>query len=139
MDIRLINLKELKEHEEIELKRLKRLKNKIKKEKIFKKPIAVDKNTKIIIDGHARFNSLKELGYSKIPAYIIDYNSPKILVKTWKNNKRLTKKDVLTAGLNGKKLPPKTSKNMIKIGNKLKHISFIEKRISIPLEKLRSD
>jgi hypothetical protein len=139
MVIRLINLKDLKEHEEVNLNRLRRLKNKIKKEMMFKKPIAVDKKTNIIIDGHARFNSLKELGYSKIPAYAINYNSPKILVKNWKGNKKLTKKDILVAGLKGKKLPPKTSKNMIRIGNKIKHISFIEKRVGIPLELLKGD
>lgn len=139
MDIRLINLRELKEHEEVEPKRLKRLKNKIKKERMFKKPIAIDKNTNIIIDGHARFNSLKQLGYSKIPACVIDYNSPKILVKSWGNDKKITKEDVLSAGLNGKKLPPKTSKNMIRIGNKLRHISFIQKRVGIPLEILEGD
>ena len=139
MDIFLMNINELKEHEEVESRYLEKLKKQIMKDRILKKPIVVDRNTKIIIDGHFRFNSLKQLGYSKIPAFLIDYNSPDILVRTWRENEKITKKDVLFSGLNGIKLPPKTSKNMIKIENKLRHISFIEKRIDIPLKKLKGD
>jgi len=137
MDIAIMDINDLKEHEEVDLDHLKKLKNKIRKERLLKKPIAVDKNTKIIIDGHARFNSLKQLGYSKIPVFIIDYNSPEILVKSWRKNGKITKDDVLSAGLNGKKLPPKTSKNIVKVGNKFKHISELERIVNIPLEKLR--
>ncbi|OGI12670.1 hypothetical protein A3K64_03785 [Candidatus Micrarchaeota archaeon RBG_16_36_9] len=139
MDICLMNIKDLKEHEKVESKYLERLKKLIRKDKILKKPIVVDKSTNVIIDGHFRFNSLKQLGCSKVPVFLIDYNSPEILVRTWRDNEKITKEDVLFAGLNGKKFPPKTSRNMIKIGNKLRHISFIEKRINIPLKKLRGD
>jgi len=134
-----MNINELKEHEEVEPNYLEKLKKQIMKDKVLKKPIVVDRNTKIIIDGHFRFNSLKQLGCSKIPAFLIDYNSPEILVRAWRENEKITKENVLSSGLNGIKLPPKTSKNMIKIGNKLRHISFIEKRIDTPLKELRGD
>jgi hypothetical protein len=132
-----MNINELKEHEEVESGYLGKLKKQITKDNILKKPIVVDKNTKIIIDGHFRFNSLKQLGYSKIPAFLINYNSPEILVRTWRKNEKITKEDVLLAGLNGKKFPPKTSKHMVKIGDSLEHISVVERRINIPLKELR--
>ena len=134
-----MDMKDLKEHEMVNLDYLKKLKRQIRKDKVLKKPIVVDKNTKIIIDGHSRFNSLKQLGLSKIPVFLIDYNSPEILVRRWNDNKKITKEEVLSAGLNGKKLPPKTSKHMIKIGNKIEHISIIEKRLNISLKKLSGD
>ena len=134
-----MNIDDLKEHEEVDLNYLKKLKNQIIREKILKKPIAVDKNTRIIIDGHTRFNSLKQLGYSKIPVFFIDYNSPEIFVRPWRNGMKITKEDVLSAGLNGKKLPPKTSKIIVKIGDKFKHISELEKRINIPLDILKDE
>lgn len=137
MDIALMNINDLKEHEEVDLGHLKKLKSQIIREKVLKKPIAVDKNTKIIIDGHTRFNSLKQLGYSKIPVFLIDYSSPEIFVRTWKGDRKITKEDVLSAGLNGKKLPPKTSKNIVKVGDNFKHVSELEKRINTPLEELR--
>ena len=136
MDIFLMNINELKENEEIESRYLEKLKKQIIRDKILKRPIVVDKDTKIIIDGHFRFNSLKQLGYSKIPALLIDYNSPEILARTWRENEKITKEDVLLAGLNGKKFPPKTSKHMIKIGNSFEHISVVERRVNIPLKKL---
>jgi len=134
-----MNIHDLREHEEVEPKYLERLKKLIRKDKILKKPIVVDKGTRIIIDGHSRFNSLKQLGYSRIPVLFIDYNSPEILVRAWKNDTKITKEDVLAAGLNGKKLPPKTSKHMIKFVNKFKHISELEKIINIPLNKLKDE
>jgi len=137
MDILLMNINELEEHEEVEFRQLERLKKQIRKDKMLKRPIVVDKNTKTIIDGHFRFNSLKQLGYSKIPVFLIDYSSPEILIRTWRDREKITKENVLFAGLNGKKFPPKTSKHMIKIGNKLKHISAVERRVNIPLKKLR--
>jgi hypothetical protein len=136
MDIFMMNINDLKEHEEVEAKHLEKLKKLIRKDKVLKKPIVVDKNTSIIIDGHTRFNSLKQLGYSRVPVLLIDYTSPEILVRTWKNYRKITKEDVIIAGLNGKKFSPKTSKHMVKIGNKIEHISILERRINIPLEKL---
>lgn len=47
------------------------------------KPIIADKNTFIIIDGHHRFNVLKNLGYKKIPVILVDYYSPEINVNKW--------------------------------------------------------
>jgi hypothetical protein len=136
MDILLMDVNSLREHEEVEAKYLEKLKKLIRKDKILKKPIVVDKNTSIIIDGHTRFNSLKQLGYSRVPVLLIDYNSPEILVRTWKNYGKITKEDVIIAGLNGKKFSPKTSKHMVKIGNRIEHISVLERRIDIPLGKL---
>jgi ParB-like chromosome segregation protein Spo0J len=89
MEIILLKLKELREHEEIEPVYLERLKKQIQDDGILKKPIVVDKNTKIILDGHFRFNALKQLGYSRIPVFSVDYNSPNILVTAWRDsNKR---------------------------------------------------
>jgi len=103
----------LKEHEEVSLDHLIQLKQEIKKDGFLKDPIIVDKNTNIILDGHHRFNSLKQLNCTKILAYFVDYNSPKIKVKNWRNGEKIMKKDVIKAGLIGEKLPVKTSRHII--------------------------
>jgi hypothetical protein len=36
-------------------------------------------------------------------------------------------------------MPPKTSKHMVEVNKKLRHISFLERRINFPLEKLKGD
>ena len=137
MEIVLLKLKELREHEEIESVYLEKIKRQIQNDGILKKPIVVDKNTKIILDGHFRFNALKQLGYFKIPVLSVDYNSPDILVTAWRDGEIVTKKHVIIAGLTGKKLPPKTSKHMFNSSNHKIHISKIVKKVNVPLEELK--
>jgi len=138
-EVQLVELDKLRQHEEVDPAHLKELKEEIRSDKILKFAIVVDKNTNIILDGEHRFNSLKELGCRRIPVVYVDYNSPAIQVQSWRNNLRLTKKDIIKAGLSEKKLPPKTSKHMIKIGDLLLHISAIQRRTDVPLEVLRND
>jgi cysteine synthase/O-phosphoserine sulfhydrylase/cystathionine beta-synthase len=138
-EVQLVELDKLRQHEEVDPAHLKKLKEEIRSDKILKFAIVVDKNTDIILDGEHRFNSLKELGCRRIPVVYVDYNSPDIQVQSWRNNLHLTKKDIIEAGLGEKKLPPKTSKHMIKIGDRLLHISAIQKRTDVPLEVLRND
>ena len=109
----IIKIKELKEHEEIRPEYLEELKNQIEQDGFLKDPIIVDKNTKIILDGHHRYKSLKQLGYSKIAAYFVDYNSSEIKVQSWRKGEIVTKEDVIKAGLTGDKFPPKTSRHII--------------------------
>ncbi|MEM3833076.1 MAG: ParB N-terminal domain-containing protein [Thermoprotei archaeon] len=132
----IIKLEELKEHEKVDPKYLNVLKNQIKSDGILKKPIAVDKNFNIVLDGHHRLQSLKKLGYTRIPVVFIDYQPPAIQVLAWRGEEKITK-EVISAALSGKKLPPKTSKHMIVVNGNLEDISTIEKEVNIPLEKLR--
>jgi len=124
-------------HEEIVEEYLEELKNVIEHDGVLKNPIVVDENTNIIIDGHHRFEALKKLGCSKIPAYFIDYESPMIRIETWNNTEPVTKDLVIKSALIGKKFPAKTTKHMINISNHWVHISHIQKEINIPLGRLR--
>ena len=137
MALTIIDLNDLREHEKVKPDYLEKLKNQIQRDGILKRPIIVDENSKIILDGHFRFNALKQLGYSKIPAYFLDYRSPDIVVRTWRNNDIITKEDVIKAGLTGKKFPPKSSKHMFDLSNHQIHISKIVKKINMPLERLK--
>lgn len=133
----IVEIDMLKEHEEIDKERLKRLKNEIISDNMLKKSIAVDKNTNVILDGHHRLRALKELFYKRIPVVFVDYQLPEIQVQAWKKGEIITKDMVINAALNGKKFPPKTSKHMVLINGKLKHISTIEKKVNILLEDLK--
>jgi len=48
------------------------------------------------------------LGCNKIPVVLANYRSPKIKVLTWRKGEKITKKDVIIAGLTGNKLPAGT-------------------------------
>jgi len=136
-DICFIELKDLKEHEEIRPEYLEQLKNEILSDGILKMPIAVDKETYIILDGHHRLHALKKIGCKRIPVILFDYQSPEIEVIPWREDEMITKEMIIQTALAGRRMPPKTSRHMILIKGELKHISILEKDINIPLEKLK--
>jgi ParB-like chromosome segregation protein Spo0J len=139
ISVELVDLDKLKHHEMVDSARLKKLREEIKSDGILKLAIAVDKNRNIIIDGHHRAVALKELGYTKIPVVFVNYDSPDIEVQSWRNPVKLTKEDVIKAGMSSEKLPPKTSKHMVWVDGVQKHISAIERIVNIPLEKLKEE
>ena len=85
----LVELRKLKAHEEVDFKHLKELKKEIFSDKILKFAVAVDKDTNIILDGHHRFNALKELGCKRIPAVFVDLNSPQLEVNCFRNDRKV--------------------------------------------------
>lgn len=134
---KLTPLEALKPHEGIEQKRLNALREEIKSDGVLKLSIAVDKHTKVIIDGHHRVCALKELNCTKIPVTFVDYRLQDIKVTTWRNNETLTKNDVINAGLGKMKLPPRTSRHIVNLKGEWKHISAIEERVKISLKELQ--
>lgn len=134
--IETIKLTELRPHEEIEPVHLKELREEIRSDKILKKPIVVDRETMIILDGHHRYNSFKQLGLSKIPVHFVDYRSNTIKVTGWKDGTMVTKEQVREAGITGMKLSARSSKHMSEDGGKLVHISEIVTDVNVPLEDL---
>jgi len=132
-----LDLEELREHEEIRPAYLEELKNEILGDGILKMPICVDKETCIILDGHHRLHALRRIGCKKIPCILVNYHSPEIKVVPWREGENITKEMITQTALTGGRMPPKTSKHMILIGDELHHISIIERVINIPLEKLK--
>lgn len=133
----LVDIKKLKTHEKVEPDHFKKLMEKIKKDGILKRPIVVDRKTGVALDGHHRLKILNYLGCRRIPIIFVNYYSPRIKVFSWRKGKKINKKDVIEAGISGRRFLPKTSRHMIKTGNELRHISFLQKRIDIPLKKLK--
>jgi hypothetical protein len=136
-DIVFIELEALKEHEEIRPDYLEELKNEILSDGILKMPIAVDKKTYIILDGHHRLHALKKIGCKRIPVILFDYQSPEIEVLPHREGETVNKQMIIQTALAGRRMPPKTSKHMILVEGELKHISILETVINIPLEKLK--
>ncbi len=137
--LELVGLDKLKPHESVDFIHLIKLKEEIRSDGFLKLAIAIDKDTHIILDGHHRVAALKELGCMKIPAVFVDYSSSDIKVQSQRNPLKLTKKRIIKAAMSSKKLPPQTSRHMIRINGNWKHISAIEKKVNIPLGELRGN
>jgi hypothetical protein len=137
VDIVFIRIEELREHEEIRPNYLEELKNEILSDGMLKMPIAVDRDTYIILDGHHRLHALKKIGCKKIPVILVDYQSPEIEVIPWREGEKITKEMIIDTALTGKRMRPKTSRHMILVEGQLKHISCIETIINVPLDELK--
>ena len=137
VDIVFIRIEELREHEEIRPNYLEELKNEILSDGILKMPIAIDRDTYIILDGHHRLHALKRIGCKKIPVILVDYQSAEIEVIPWREGEKVTKGMIIDTALTGKRMAPKTSKHMIRVEGELKHISILETVINIPLDELK--
>lgn len=133
---RLVRLDQLREHEQHIPEHLEELLQEILRDGVLKRPILVDERTMIIIDGHHRYNCMKRLGKRYIPAYLIDYMREEIVVEPWDGKPPVTKEDVIRAGLTGMRLPPKSSKHMVRIGGELHHVTYIERENPTPLDQI---
>lgn len=114
VNVRLVPIKNIKQHEQLLFKNLRKVKAQIIKTKLFKVPIIIDKKTLIVLDGHHRLNSCKQIGLNKIPCILVDYfNDSKIKVVSRRKNFIVNKKIVVERGLNNQLFPPKTTKHSI--------------------------
>jgi hypothetical protein len=133
----LVPLKDLKTHEEPELDRVKRVTKSLQASGVIKKAIAVDAKTGVVLDGVHRLDALKALGCARVPASLIDYSSKDIVVYSKDRKSLFPKELVIKAAIKGPKLPPKTTRHMVKEKDgTLVHISKLEQEISVPLATL---
>ena len=131
-----VDVKRLKEHEQTTDERIKSLSDEIERDGVLKRAIAVDFKTNVILDGHHRLCALLNLNCKKIPVVFFNYDDPTIRVLPWRKGESVNKEIVRKAGLSGKKLPPKTTKHVIKVGNEIHHIEYAEIVCNIPLNRL---
>tara|TARA_B100000131_G_scaffold139068_1_gene135375 strand:+ start:697 stop:1107 length:411 start_codon:yes stop_codon:yes gene_type:complete len=97
----------------------------------FYKPIIVDSETMVILDGHHKWNAAGILGLINVPVLKVGYlQSNSIEVETWPDCGRaeITKEEVIGMGLSGELFPPKTSRHFF---------PFEIPQIRIPLDELK--
>ena len=131
-----VDIKRLKEHEETTDERIRLLSDDIERDGVLKRAIAVDIKTNVILDGHHRLCALLKLNCKKIPVVFFNYDDPAIKVLPWRKGESVNKEIVRKAGLSDKKLPPKTTKHVIEVGNEIHHIECAEIICNIPLNRL---
>ena len=107
-----IEIRKLNPHEQVIEENLKKFLTSLKVEKKLKEPIIVDKETRVILDGHHRAKAFALLGLKEIPCKLVNYNSDKITVEPHQNGE-ITKEEVIEKGISDELFSPKTSKHKI--------------------------
>lgn len=109
---RIVRLEELRRHEEVDPEALRALRDEISRDGELRCPVIVDDTSRVILDGHHRVSALRDLGCRLVPAYLVDYEDPRIVVGAWRPDLPVTKEDVVRAGSLERLYPPKTSRHL---------------------------
>ncbi|OGH55883.1 MAG: hypothetical protein A3G34_00225 [Candidatus Lindowbacteria bacterium RIFCSPLOWO2_12_FULL_62_27] len=126
----MVPLGSLHEHEQVIPERLARVTEIITREQCVDIPVVVDEKTRVILDGHHRYNTLMRLGAKKVPVLLIDYFDESLITVVARPESGLpgiTKQEVIDMGLSDKVFKPKTTRHTLK---------FTVERINVPLSEL---
>jgi len=84
IQIDLVDIDLLRPHEETDQEYVKILTEKISRDKILRRPLLIDSEEMIILDGHHRYEALKRLGMRKVPVIKIRYKDDEhIKIDKW--------------------------------------------------------
>ena len=78
------------------------------------RPVVVDEETLVVLDGHHRLAALRKLGCRQVPVILVDYSDPSIVVATWREGEvPPTKEAVLLRALAGDVFEPKSTRHPV--------------------------
>ena len=105
----------LKSHERIDKVRLEELITDLKRKKVLRKPVVVDRKTLLILDGHHRRAAFVKLGIKKLPCFLVDYLSETVKVNFRRQDikNKLIKEVILRKAKAGDLFPDKTTKHIL--------------------------
>ena len=109
--------------------RVDELKKKVLKNNIWTKPIWIDSETKIVIDGHHRLRMAKILKLDIIPCFSFDYKKEVVLYSR-DENVSLSHDDVITSGLSNNLMGYKKTRHKLSEELFETHIDINNLRIS---------
>jgi len=109
--MRLIKLELLKPIEGHSKIRVKNMAHKIKESGIWQRPISVEGENMLILDGHHRFEVAKILHLSHLPCEFFFYSDPNLKVWSLRDDCEVSKDLVIERSLAGNIYPYKTAKH----------------------------
>lgn len=111
----IVELARLRPHEQTRPPLLESLVAQIRADGCLRKPILVEEEHLVILDGHHRAAALRVLGCTRIPVYLLDYDDPAIGLTTWPEAvvATVTKEEVVARGIKGDLFPSKTTRHKI--------------------------
>lgn len=109
----IVELAALAAHEQTMPDHLAELTAEISRDGELRQPIVVDRRSLVILDGHHRAAALRALGCTLIPAWLVDYRHPAVVVLPRRPDIPVTKEAVVHTGTSGRLFPPKTTRHVL--------------------------
>ncbi|MHB8352591.1 MAG: ParB N-terminal domain-containing protein [Thermoplasmata archaeon] len=100
-------------HEEIEGAPLEQLVAQIRREGAIRDPIWVARGSSVVLNGHHRVAALRALGAARAPAWLLDYDDPRIRLERWGPGPPVRKEEVLARAQSRAPFPPKTTRHQL--------------------------
>lgn len=122
--MQLIKIDRILPTEEFSIKEARILMKRMIKEGVWRKPICLEKNHLIIMDGHHRFAAAKYLGLKFVPCELYSYEDVK--VGRWREDYEVTPRCIIERGLAGDLYPYKTTDHTFPGGHPVANISLKE-------------
>jgi L-serine kinase (ADP) len=111
--LELITPQALLPHEEVDAARVESLVAEIRAAGAFYPPLLVDRETRVILDGHHRWTAASQLGFDVLPCYVVAYfDDVTIRVMSRRPEIDVTKESVIATALDGRIYPHKTTRHM---------------------------
>lgn len=110
----LVPLVDLHAHEEIDEDNVTELVAELKRAGTFADPIWVSLDSLVILNGHHRVEALRRLGATRVPAWLLDYETDLVGLEPWRPGLPITKAEVVRRALGGHLFPPKTTRHQVR-------------------------
>lgn len=115
LTVYLVPVAVLKPHEEFCPNNFNYCFEQISKKRHWTHPLLVHKDTKIIMDGHHRYQVAQKLGLKYIPCVLTSYSNPFLKVFSYKDNSMLDNQLIIEAGQSGKLFEKKSTRHELEI------------------------
>lgn len=113
--VHLLPVVELKPHEKVCPNNFAHWLKHIADEQHWTHPLLVHKDTKIIMDGHHRYQIAKKLRLKYIPCVLTSYTNPYLKVYSFKDNTIMDNQLILEAGQSGNLFDKKSTRHQLAI------------------------
>jgi L-serine kinase (ADP) len=113
-------------HENVDKKKVATLVLELSKTRVLRKPIVVEKNTRIILDGHHRVEAFHILGFTEIPSFVVSYKDIHVEIRRTSIEQKLLKEGIIRYSKEGRLFPVKTTKHQLNRSKLLNHATCID-------------
>lgn len=134
--ISLVSIERVRPHERAVEGRVRELLRDLEATLILRKPVVLDEETLTLLDGHHRLQALRRLGVELVPAALVRYSDPRIVVRRWGSVELIDKRLVIERAMRGRLFPPKTTRHLVVLDGREVHVSEALPEVNVHLKDL---